>query len=72
LARLVEIIKAECPASEGSYLTILESDALATATELSREFKAHFGYENIDIYNLPPAIVVHAGPGVIAASFFTR
>ncbi len=70
LNRLVEIVKSECPKSEASNLTILESDALQTATELSEDFKAHFGFASVDIFNLPPAIVVHVGPGVIAASFF--
>lgn len=70
LSRLVEIVKSECPKSEASNLAILESDALQTATELSEDFKAHFGFASVDIFNLPPAIVVHVGPGVIAASFF--
>jgi fatty acid-binding protein DegV len=30
------------------------------------------GVSEILIYNLPPAIVVHAGPGVVAISFFTN
>lgn len=70
LNRLVEIIKSECPKSEASNLSILESDALQSATEMSEDFKAYFGFASVDIFNLPPAIVVHAGPGVIAASFF--
>ena len=70
LNRLAEIIKSECPKSDVSNLAILESDALQSATEMSEDFKAHFGFASVDIFNLPPAIVVHAGPGVIAASFF--
>jgi len=72
LARLSEIIKTECPPSATSSLSILESDALQTATEMCEEFKAHFGLDTIEIFDLPPAIVVHAGPGVIAVSFFTQ
>ena len=41
-----------------------------SATELSEDFKSHFGFASVEIFNSPPAIVVHAGPGVIAASFF--
>jgi fatty acid-binding protein DegV len=30
------------------------------------------GVSEVPIFNLPPAIVVHAGPGVVAVSFFTN
>lgn len=70
LDRIADIVKHECPQNDHAYLTIMESDAIATATELSEELKAHFGLKDIKIYTLPPAIVVHTGPGVVAAGFF--
>jgi len=30
------------------------------------------GISSVRIYDLPPAILVHAGPGVIAVSYFTE
>ncbi len=72
IARLVEIIKAECPKCDTSCLALLESDAMETANALGKDFENHFGCDKIEIFDLPPAIVVHAGPGVIAASFFTK
>lgn len=72
LDRLAEIVKTECPKNAGSHLAIMESDAFPTAAQLREDFKTSLGIENIDIYTLPPAIVVHTGPGVVAASFFVE
>ncbi len=40
-------------------------DALA----LKKEFQDMLKINSIQIANLPPAIIVHVGPGVVAASF---
>jgi DegV family protein with EDD domain len=70
LARLVELVVSECSADKESHLSILEADAMSDALELSSSFKQHLKIEHIQITDLPPAIIVHAGPGVLAASFF--
>jgi len=43
-------------------------DALAEVEALAVDFAAS-GFERPGIYNLPPAILVQGGPGIIAASF---
>lgn len=70
LARMVELVKSECPASADSHLSILEADALEDAEALKKEFEDRLMINSVQITDLPPAIVVHAGPGVVAASFF--
>jgi DegV family protein with EDD domain len=70
LARIIELVKQDCPKIDGSYLAILEADAMEDALELKKEFSATMGFKEVTISDLPPAIVVHAGPGVIATSFF--
>jgi DegV family protein with EDD domain len=55
LARIIELVAEECPNSASSHASIFQADAMADA-----EFFA----------KLPPAIIVHAGPGVVAVSFF--
>jgi DegV family protein with EDD domain len=72
LARIVELVKQECPASPDSYLAILEADAMEDALELKAEFSSSLSISNITICDLPPAIIVHAGPGILAASFFKK
>lgn len=70
LSRIVELVKSECPASTDSHLSILEADALEDAEALKKEFENSLQINSVQITDLPPAIVVHAGPGVVAASFF--
>lgn len=72
LARLVELVQSECPGSPDSELAILEADAMEDALELKAKFAEALHFNNIRIADLPPAIIVHAGPGVLAASFFTE
>jgi DegV family protein with EDD domain len=70
LARIVELVKEECLASADSYLAILEADAMEDAEALKKEFEDHLMIDSVQITDLPPAIIVHVGPGVVAASFF--
>lgn len=70
LARIVELIKSECPPSQEAHLSILEADAMQDAEALKKEFTESLKIHSIEIADLPPAIIVHAGPGVVAASFF--
>ena len=70
LARIVDLVLSECPRTSESHLSILEADALADAEALRQEFQKNLNINSIQITDLPPAIVVHAGPGVVAASFF--
>ncbi len=72
MARLKELIYADCPRNDGARLTIMHGDVLEEARELAQEFKSQLGLNEVEIYDLPPAILVHAGPGVIAVSFFTE
>jgi len=32
--------------------------------------RTRLGIADVPVYEMPPAIVVHAGPGVLAAGFF--
>lgn len=70
LARLRELVLKECPPPPESYLAVMHADAEATARELANDFAAQLGIPDIPIYELPPAIVTHAGPGVLAVSYF--
>ncbi len=70
LARLRELVLGECPRTPESYLAVMHADAEATARELAADFSAQLGIPDIPIYELPPAIVTHAGPGVLAVSYF--
>lgn len=70
LARLRELVLSECPADAEAHLCVMHADAEAQASSLATELSAKLGMPNVPIYELPPAIVVHGGPGILATSFF--
>lgn len=54
------------------YLSISECGADEDAKALADSLKYRFNLSEVPIYRVPPAIVVHAGPGVLATSIFIR
>ena len=71
LARLRELVLERCPHTDDAHLSIMHADAADTARALAAEFEQGLGLSRVPVYELPPAIVVHGGPGILAASFFT-
>jgi DegV family protein with EDD domain len=70
LGRLVEVVEEQCPKSPESHLCVLQADAEEDAAGLVDELKARMHLEQIPVYQMPPAIVVHGGPGVMGVAFF--
>lgn len=72
LSRLKEIVLNECPDGPQSFLNIMHGDSLEVAQTLSQELsdQLHIPINQIPIYDLTPAILVHSGPGVIGVSYF--
>lgn len=69
--RLKELVYSDCPHSDQSFLSIMHGDAFEEAQRLAEEFKTALGLSHVPICDLPPAILVHAGPGVLGVSYFT-
>jgi DegV family protein with EDD domain len=72
MARIKEIVFEKCPPTPDSMLGVMHGDAEEIANSLAEELKTHFGFDKVPVYNLPPAFLVHAGPGVIGISFFNK
>jgi DegV family protein with EDD domain len=74
LARLKEIVINECPKGPQSFLNIMHGDAYDLARDIATELSVplNLTIDQIPIYDLTPAILVHSGPGVIAMSFFVE
>ncbi|HTX91280.1 MAG TPA: DegV family protein [Anaerolineales bacterium] len=70
VARLLEIVEEQCPKTPAANLCVMQADAMDDADALVAELKSRMNISHIPIYELPPAIVVHAGPGVMAVGFF--
>ena len=72
LARLVELVETECKDYKKGHFSFSTTADNPDIPYLENEFRTKFGAENIPSLNLPPAIMVHAGPATIIVSFFTE
>jgi DegV family protein with EDD domain len=70
LARLVEVVAEQCPGGEPAHLCVIQVEAEKEAESLVAELKSRVSVPQIPIYELPPAIVVHAGPRAMGVGFF--
>lgn len=70
LARLVEVVAEECPGGDPAHLCVIQAEAEQEAEALVAELHSRVNAAQIPIYELPPAIVVHAGPRAMGVGFF--
>ncbi len=70
LARLLEIVEEQCPKGPSPHLCVMHADAKGEGNDLAEGFKNRMKLSSVPVYELPPAIVVHGGPGVLAVGFF--
>ncbi|OJX41477.1 MAG: hypothetical protein BGO78_01750 [Chloroflexi bacterium 44-23] len=70
VSRMIELIIEECPPKNSSLLSIQHGAALADAQKLAQQLKEALNLDEVPIYNLPPAFLVHSGPGVLGTSYF--
>ncbi len=68
--RLQELVTAQIP-KEGGYLSVLHAGVPEQGQALAESLKARLGLaDDVPVYNMPPAIVTHGGPGILGAAFF--
>lgn len=72
LARLVEVAAEECKGGDSAHLCVIQVEAEQEAEALAAELKTRIEVPHIPIYELPPAIVVHAGPRAMGIGFFVQ
>ena len=70
LARLLEIVERQCSKGPDSHLCVMQADAARVADLLAADLRSRMNLTHIPIYELPPAIVTHGGPGVLGIGFF--
>ncbi|MBQ6341779.1 MAG: DegV family protein [Anaerolineaceae bacterium] len=71
LARLIELVETECKDYKNGDISFGTTADNPDIPFLKQEFMSRFGISSIPLLNLPPAIMVHAGPSTIIVSFFT-
>jgi DegV family protein with EDD domain len=70
LARLHELVMQDCQGARIVDLSISHCKAEEDARALANDLGMALHLQHVPIYNVPPAIVVHAGPGVLEISYF--
>lgn len=71
IKRLFELVKSQAPRDGGAYISIMHAAVPELAREFANTLCSEFGLNSIPILDVPPAIVVHGGPGILAGAFFT-
>ena len=70
LARLIEVAAESYKGGADSHLCVLQVAAEKEAESLVEQLRSRIPVDNIPIYQLPPAIIVHAGPKAMGVGFF--
>ena len=68
--RLKQLVLEKCPKGKDSYITVSHCGGQERAEKFANELKKPLKINSIPVYEVPPAVVVHGGPGIISVSFF--
>jgi DegV family protein with EDD domain len=69
VARLKELVLEHIP-RDGHHLSVMHADVPDQGRALADDLGARLGLSNVPIFDIPPAIVTHAGPGILGVGFF--
>jgi DegV family protein with EDD domain len=72
LARLKELALEGCPPGGEGYLSVMQAGAEAEAQALAEELGQKINQPEVPIIDMPPAIITHGGPGILAVGFFVK
>lgn len=74
LLRLTRIITKQCPSGDVGMPAMMydgTQEQREPVEILARAFGSALGREPLPLYGIPPAVITHAGPGVIGIGFFS-
>jgi DegV family protein with EDD domain len=70
LMRLKEIAIDQAPHDRDPYMTVLHAGVPEQGRQLADDLSRALDLSAIELYDMPPAIVTHAGPGLLGIGFF--
>jgi len=70
LARLKEIVFEQYPREGNGYLTVMHAGVPDQGKALAYDLGVQLNLKEVPIYDVPPAIVTHGGPGILGVGFF--
>lgn len=69
--RLKELALQQIARDGSGYLSVIHAGVPEEAEGVAEDLKAQLGLSKVPMFDVPPAIVTHAGPGVLGVGFFT-
>ena len=72
LARLQEIFYDQAPHDGSGFASVMHAGVPDQGYALAESLKPVAGQTEIPVVDVPPAIVTHGGPGILAAAFFIK
>jgi DegV family protein with EDD domain len=72
ISRLFELVDVDFPGNEYGHISIMHGNSESEAYFLADQFKEKYDLKTVPVYQLPPAFLVHAGPGIIGVSYFRK
>jgi DegV family protein with EDD domain len=70
VARLKELVLDQIPRDGSGHLSVMHAGVPDQGQALADDLGGQLGLSHIPILDVPPAIVTHAGPGILGAGFF--
>jgi len=70
LARLKELVFTQAPRNGRAFLSVMHAAVPELAKDLAADVCTEYNLASIPILDVPPAIVTHGGPGILAVAFF--
>jgi len=70
--RLCELVLEEVGCDMSPCVQVMHAEAPERAQELAGYFKERLGRQDVEVIDLVPAIITHAGPGVVGAGFLAK
>ena len=71
IARLVELVRLQASRNGDAFISVMHAGVPKLAGEFAETLCNEFNLDSVPILDVPPAIVTHGGPGILAAAFFT-
>ncbi len=71
IARLKELVLQEIPRDGSGHLSVMHAGAPERGQALADDLREQLSLYEVPLLHVPPAIITHAGPGLLCVAFFS-
>jgi DegV family protein with EDD domain len=68
--RMISIAEEQIEPGKPCYLSVMHAGVFEQAQELASRLSSRLSISSIPIFEMPPAIITHGGPGILGIAFF--